>query len=181
MLDGDRLGLRENRVRVVPHDPDWPLLGRNLCRQLREAAGDHALDVAHVGSTAVPGLEAKPILDLALGTPTDALDPTLSEILHDLGYRFVADTGAAGGHLFALRTAPDVSVVHVHVVAYGGAQWHNYLVFRDVLRGDPQVRRTYAEVKRRLGERYPEDRAAYTAGKHDFVRWVLEGRGGVAQ
>lgn len=181
MLDGNRLGLRENRVRVVPHDPDWPAVGRTLCEQLREAAGALALDVAHVGSTAVPDLEAKPILDLALGTPSDTLDPSLDRLLRDLGYHYLADTGSAGGHLFALRSAPDVNTVHLHVVAYEGPQWHNYLVFRDVLRSDPEMRRAYAEVKRRLGERYPEDREAYTLGKHEFVRWVLDGWGGVAQ
>jgi GrpB-like predicted nucleotidyltransferase (UPF0157 family) len=181
MLDSDRLGLHEKRVLVVPHDPDWPTVGRDLCRRLREAAGDLALEVAHVGSTAVPGLEAKPILDLALGAPTEALDPALDRLLRDLGYHYVADTSSAGGHLFGLRTAPEVNAVHLHVVAYEGVQWHNYLVFRDVLLSDPEMRRAYAEVKRRLGERFPEDREAYTLGKHDFVRWVLDGWGGLAQ
>jgi GrpB-like predicted nucleotidyltransferase (UPF0157 family) len=140
---------------------------------VREAAGPLALDVQHVGSTAVPHLPAKPVLDLAAAVSALEVMPELIRRLTDLGYIYRGDGKDEGGHLFVWESEPDVRTIHLHVVTDGDPQWANYLRFRDRLRADPALRRRYAELKRRLHRRFPGDRKYYTDGKHHFIRAVL--------
>ena len=102
--------------------------------------------------------------------------PTLTRLIpaiERLGYQFRGDKGDSGGLLFVLEDRPAHRIGHVHVVPYGSEKWRQYLAFRDRLRIDPDARASYAEVKRRLGERFASDRQAYTAGKAAFVAGVL--------
>jgi GrpB-like predicted nucleotidyltransferase (UPF0157 family) len=132
-----------------------------------------AVAVEHVGPTAVPGLVAKPILDLAVGlAPTTDPDQVVSAI-ERLGYQFRGDKGDSGGLLFVLEDRPALQVAHVHVVPYGSEKWRRYLAFRDRLRIDPDARACYAEVKPRRGEQFASDRQACTARKVAFVAGVL--------
>ena len=167
------IGLKRHTVRVVDHNPGWAALGTEACHQVKEAGGDLIADIQHVGSTAVHDLPAKPILDLAAAVTTlDAL-PALIERLTACGYIYRGDEGDAGGHLFVWDSEPDVRMIHLHVVTLGDIQWRNYVRFRDLLRQDPDMRKRYAELKRELGLRFPDDREAYTDSKQDFIQQVL--------
>jgi GrpB-like predicted nucleotidyltransferase (UPF0157 family) len=168
------LGLTYGQVRLVDSDPGWPAAFERLAAELGGALGERAVAVEHVGSTAVPGLVAKPILDLAVGlAPTSDPDHVIPAI-ERLGYQFRGDKGDTGGLLlFVLEDRPAHRVGHVHVVPYGSEKWRQCLAFRDRLRIDPDARASYAEVKRRLGERFASDRQVYTAGKAAFVAGLL--------
>jgi GrpB-like predicted nucleotidyltransferase (UPF0157 family) len=155
------LGLAYGQVRLVDSDSAWPRAFERLAAELRTALGELAVAVEHVGSTAVPGLVAKPILDLVVLA------------IERLGYQFRGDKGDTGGLLFVLENRPAHRIAHVHVVPHGGERWRQYLVFRDRLRIDPDARAAYADVKRSLGEQFAGDRQAYTAGKEAFVAGLL--------
>lgn len=127
------IGLKRDIVRVVEHHPGWAALAENACRDIRLAAGDLITDLQHVGSTSVPELIAKPIIDIAAGIGTQDVVPELIELMPTIGYIYCGDTGDDGGHLFVQESSPDVRTVHVHVVDYNGSQWCNYLMFRDLL------------------------------------------------
>jgi GrpB-like predicted nucleotidyltransferase (UPF0157 family) len=127
-----------------------------------------------VGSTAVPGLPAKPILDLVAGVSSVDSVPELVRGLGGIGYTYRRDHGDAGGHLFVVDSAPGVRAIHLHVVEYNGRQWRNYVAFRDLLRHDPAIRKRYAKLKRELAKLYPNNREMYAAGKTDFVRNALD-------
>ena len=167
------LGLESKTVRVVPYDDRWP--------DLFDAESTHILDavaaarlpplaIEHVGSTAVMGLAAKPILDIAAGRPPDILPTTYIPILESLGYIYRGDGGLPGREFFRrgmLRSH------HIHLVELGGTHWSRYLRFRDALRADPEIRDAYADLKRALAGQFPRDREGYIAGKADFVERVL--------
>ena len=167
------LGLESKTVRVVSYDDRWPDLFDAEAARIVGAvtsAGLPPLAIEHVGSTAVPGLAAKPILDLAAGRPPDILSRTYIPILESLGYIYRGDGGLPGREFFRrgmLRSH------HIHLVELGGTHWSRYLRFRDALRADPALRDAYADLKRVLAVQFPRDREAYIAGKADFVERVV--------
>ena len=171
------LGLESKTVRVVPYDDRWPDLFDAESTRLVDAvtaAGLPGLAIEHVGSTAVPGLAAKPILDIAAGRPPDILPTTYIPALESLGYIYRGDGGLPGREFFRrgmLRSH------HLHLVELGGPHWDRYLRFRDALRAAPAVRDAYADLKRALAGQFPRDREGYIAGKADFVERVVRGSG----
>jgi len=150
------------------HDPAWLEIGARIVARLRPLLGARAVAVEHIGSTAVAGLIAKPIIDIAVGVETKG--PDLIALLESDGWIHVADRpDDDGGTLLVAETAPRHRTAHVHVVQHNGCEWRRYLTFRDALRGDPGLRHAYAQLKRALAASHPRDRAAYTDGKSGFV------------
>jgi GrpB-like predicted nucleotidyltransferase (UPF0157 family) len=167
------IGLKRHTVRVVEHNPAWLALGERECQLLREAGRGLILDAQHVGSTAVPGLAAKPILDVAVLVGNADVVPELIARLAPAGYVYRDDHGGHGGHLFIRESEPEVRVAHVHVFARGDRQWDECLIFRDALRDDADLRERYALLKQGLAKKHAADRPYYTAGKEAFIREVL--------
>ena len=167
------LGLRRGVVRLVDHQPIWAELFAQERQLLQRHLGHLVCDVQHVGSTAVPGLAAKPIIDIAVAIASLAVVADVRAALVGLGYLDRGDSAADGGHLFVRDGAPEVRTHHVHVVRIDDPQWRNYLAFRDALRSDPRARAEYAALKAGLSERLAHDRPAYTTGKVACIRRIL--------
>lgn len=172
-LAGAGLGLRKGALRLERTTGGHVEAGEALARAV--AAGVGAA-VEHVGSTAVVGLLAKPIVDLAVAWPPDAPLEALHTTL--AGWSYQGDSGDQGGHLFVLESEPWVRVSHLHAVDAGGRQWRRYLTLRDHLRGSAEARARYEATKLELIERHGADRRAYTDGKTatiealcDAARW----------
>jgi len=168
------IGLRRYTVRVVEHDPQWSALAADVCREALRVCGDLLVDLQHVGSTSVPDLPAKPILDIVAGAASLDVIQEFVQRLTGIGYIYRGDGGDEGGHLFVMESSPDVRTIHLHVVEHDGTQWSNYLRFRELLRQDPGIRNRYAELKRELERKFRDDRKCYTAFKNDFIRGILE-------
>jgi GrpB-like predicted nucleotidyltransferase (UPF0157 family) len=171
------IGLRRHTVWVVPHREEWHALFERELRVLLERVGDLSVDVQHVGSTAVPGLDAKPIIDIALAVRSAEDIPRLRRPLEGLGYVYRGDAGSDGGRLFVKESAPEVRTHHLHVVGVDDQQWRDWLLFRDELRADKALRDMYADLKKSLQERFAEDRKGYTEAKNAFVASVVRQRG----
>ena len=167
------IGLRRHTVRLVEHEPGWATLFAIEAELIRRCTGDLAVGVEHVGSTAVPGLVAKPILDIAIAAASSDTVPLVVERLRNAGYLDRGSAGANGGHLLVKEAAPHIRTVHAHVVDASDPQWAEYLHFRDELRANAATRQAYDELKKTLADEFREDRAAYTAGKDAFIRRVL--------
>jgi GrpB-like predicted nucleotidyltransferase (UPF0157 family) len=120
----------------------------------------------HFGS----GLDAKPIIDIAVAVPSTEAIPQLRQPLRDLGYIDRGDAGSNGGYIFAKESAPEVRTHHLHVVYADDPQWREYLLFRDMLRADETLRTRYAEIKKALRKQFAEDRKGYTNAKNEFIR-----------
>ena len=151
------LGLESKAVRVVPDDDRWPSLFETEAARILEAvesAGLPALAIEHVGSTAVPGLAAKPILDIGAGRPASLVSVGVCRRLRLTGNTSPRDGGPPGREFFrrgALRSH------HLHLVEQDGVHWSRYLRFRDALRAKPALRDAYAELKRALAGEFPRD------------------------
>jgi GrpB-like predicted nucleotidyltransferase (UPF0157 family) len=169
------LGLPRGIVRIHASDPRWPALFSSEADRLNAMIAHRDLGplaLEHVGSTAVPGLAAKPILDLMAGLPPDTdWKPYVSTLLA-AGYEARGPQGIAERELFVL--GPEESRTHhLHVVEKGSRFWIDHLEFRDRLRGDPELAGSYAKLKYDLAARHIGDREAYTSGKAAFIAAVL--------
>jgi len=166
-------GLAHGTVQLIEWTPRWAELFAVESARLSAALGDLALDIEHYGSTSVPGLVAKPLLDILVGG-TDATDPApYIAALAPLGYDYSAHAGVPEHLVFGRGTARTHLV---HVVRYGGDAWRKALAFRDALRADPGLRNDYAALKRQLAERHGSDRSRYTAAKSAFIERTLSVR-----
>ena len=167
------IGLRLGIVRVVAHRSAWRGLFEEERRVLQKHIGGFVEDIQHVGSTAVPGLAAKPILDIALAVASEDAIAQCVQALCDCGYIDRGDQGGEGGYLVVKERAPDLRTHHLHIVTLTDPQWSGYLRFRDALREDESLRIRYSQLKRDLQRQHSRDRLAYTVAKHDFIRAVM--------
>jgi len=168
------LGLARRKVRLVPYDPRWPALYREECERLRRCLGP--LPLEHVGSTSVPGLDSKPVLDLMLGVGGDAARMQMIEPLQRAGYTH-GDSDVIAGRLYFRRDDEAGRRTHqLSVCAFGGRFWTEHLAFRDALRADAVMAAAYLRLKFELAQRFPSDRIAYSEAKSDFVATALSAR-----
>ncbi len=168
------IGLKRHTVQIVQSHPHWMTLAKQICATIRQTCTALIADVQHVGSTSVPDLPAKPILDIVVAIQTTDAMPDLIDKLSEIGCIYRRYSEENGGHLFVMESAPDVRTAHIHVVLADSSRWFSYLRFRDILRNDPTIRRRYAALKRQLRDQYPDDRKTYTASKNRFIRSVLD-------
>jgi GrpB-like predicted nucleotidyltransferase (UPF0157 family) len=173
------LGLESGTVRVVPYDSKWPTLFAAEAEALRQrfALEGLPLVIEHTGSTAVPGLPAKPILDILAGYPPGAALPPYISALTGAGYVHRGEQEIPGRDFFR-RGNPRA--YHLHLTAIDSAFWRDHLAFRDHLRADNTLRDAYGALKRDLAARFPRDREAYIAAKESFVNEVLRDAAGSA-
>ena len=161
-------------VLLSPYSPLWPAIFDVEARAL-ERLLDGGVRVEHIGSTAVPGLGAKPIIDVLVGAPDLAFVEARIPRLVEHGYQYVAEfERAVPQRRYFRRTDGQPGHFHVHAVVLDSPFWRSHLAFRDALRRDPALAARYWKLKQRLAARFPNDRAAYTDGKADFIREVLD-------
>lgn len=169
----DILGLENGQVVLVPSNSSWSAAFEREASDLKLVMKGRQVGIEHVGSTSIPGIRAKPILDIMFGAAnlTDGLD--LATVLAELKYEIRPNAGLPAEHVFA-KGAPRTHLLHV--VEYDGEVWQQKLAFRDALREDHQLALAYERLKVELSLRFAADRAAYTDGKTEFVRGVVASR-----
>jgi len=166
----DALGLESGVVRVVEYDVRWPALFAAEARRIRHECGTLPLALEHIGGTSIPGMCAKPVIDIGAGRPHGSPIRDYVTALEQAGYEHRGERGVPGREFFR-RGQPRA--FHLHLVEEGGALWRDYLAFRDSLRDDPEAARRFAERKRVLAARFPRDREGYTEAKTAHVEDVL--------
>jgi GrpB-like predicted nucleotidyltransferase (UPF0157 family) len=158
-------------VEICPYDPDWSSIFAAVGVRLRNALGSIALRIDHIGSTSVPGLAAKPIIDVQVSVV--ALDPVAPYRvpLERLGLVFRSENTERTKRYF--RETPGTRRTHIHVRRAGSWAEQFALLFRDYLRVHPEDRDRYAELKRRLARELQDDRHSYTEAKIPFIWEVM--------
>ena len=161
-------------VTLLEHQSAWPREFTEVAAEIAVLFSSNPVSVEHIGSTSVPGLCAKPVLDIMLGTSDLSIVSARSAGLLELGYRYRPEyeVEIPERRYFVRAEGPGLRV-HLHALVEGGAQWRNHLTFRDALRNDAELMQEYAALKRQLALRHSVDKAAYTLAKAPFIRRVL--------
>ena len=159
-----------SEVTIDPYDPQWPTMYEEERERINGALDGLIAEIHHVGSTAVPGLPAKPIIDIMIAVRKfeDAIE--CIGPLHDLGYAFI-DYPQNTERRFFRKGQPRTH--HLHIVEVGSAELRDHLVFRDALRANAEWRDQYATLKSALADRHRNDRAQYSESKTEFVQKIL--------
>lgn len=160
---------------VVEYDPNWLHIFEQLHARVWPAVSDLALSVEHVGSTSVPGLAAKPVIDLNVVARSEQDVPALIERLATLGYVHRGNLGIEGREAF--YQPADLPRHHLYLSPQGSLGLRNHLTVRDHLRANPAIAREYGELKRRLARAFPDDIDGYIDGKTDFIVGILRRAG----
>lgn len=164
-------------IRLAPYDDRWPLQFADERERLRTRFA-HVSKIEHVGSTAVPGLQAKPIIDILAGVESMAVADRLFEPLLAHGYTTSREFNATlADRRWFMRSANGRRTHHLHVVVAGDPTWTQWLRFRDVLRADGVLAQQYGALKAELAAKYRHDREAYTHAKSEFVAAAIAAHG----
>ena len=155
-------------VRIVEYDTAWPAMAVAEMALVEDALGSLVTRVDHVGSTAVPGMAAKPIVDLQASVVAISPVEPYAQPLEEVGYLFAPDPDSPDFHFFG-KPAARPRTFHLHICVAGGEDERRHLAVRDYLRAHPEEARGYGEVKRRLVASRPGDRLAYIEGKAEYV------------
>jgi GrpB-like predicted nucleotidyltransferase (UPF0157 family) len=166
----DPLGLESGVVRLVEYNVRWPALFAAERHRILAECAPLALRLEHIGGTSIPGMCAKPVLDIAAGRPRDVAIRRCVAALEQAGYEHRGERGVPGREFFR-RGLPRA--YHVHLVEDGGALWRDYVAFRDYFRTHAEAARQFADVKRVLAARFSHDRQAYMLAKSPHVQGVL--------
>jgi len=168
------LGCERHLVRLVPYQPAWAELFQQEAERLRVALTGHVVRIEHVGSTAVPGLDAKPILDIVVAV-RDMTEAALFEhALRPLAYIHRTENDTPGRLYFVKRLPDDRSTHHLNITEVGNECWFTHVAFRDYLREHPEAREKYRKLKLDLVSRCTSDRAAYQESKAEFICRTLD-------
>lgn len=159
-----------SEVTIVPYNPAWPLMYEEERETITAAVGGLIAEIHHVGSTAVPGLPAKPIIDIMIAVPRFENAIECIGPLSDLGYAFI-DHPQNTERRFFRKGQPRTQ--HVHIVEASSAELRDHLAFRDALRANSEWRDQYAALKYALADRHRNDRAQYSESKTEFVQKIL--------
>ena len=137
------LGLKRGIVKLEAHDKQWDDIANQTIKELKVILGDDVIDIQHIGSTAIPTIKAKPIIDIVVGV----------NVMGDM--------------------EKDIRTHHIHVVKWNETEWKNYIHFRDYLNANEDVALQYQKLKEELEGKYADDRAAYTMGKRNMIDMIL--------
>lgn len=157
-------------VIVTTYNPLWTAMFRAEALDLSEVFGENLLDIHHIGSTSVPGLKAKPIIDIMPIVKDIQVIDTLGEKMQELGYEAMGEYGIPQRRYF--RKGGENRTHHVHVFEVGSEHIERHLAFRDYLRAHLDEATRYGDLKEALAKRYPEDIEAYMDGKNDYIKRV---------
>ena len=167
------IGLRRGTVRLVAHHSGWAANFDGEKQLLLKTLGEKVVDIRHIGSTSIPGMPAKPIIDILAAVQKLADVETFAQGLSQIGYKDKGSGGVSGRRYF-VKGGEVQRTHHLNFCEPNSVFWRSHLAFREYLERHPESAREYAALKRRLADEFPNDRGAYTDGKEEFVRSVLD-------
>lgn len=162
-------------VVVVDYDPMWPAIFEQLRDHVWPVVRDISISIEHIGSTSVPELAAKPIIDLSIVVPSDADVPLAIERLATLDYVHKGNLGIEGREAF--KRPEGLPRHNLYLCPQSSLGLKNPLAVRDYLRTHPDMARTYGDLKKQLAAQFPRDIDRYVAGKTDFILNILQQQG----
>lgn len=161
------------KVTVVEYRPEWQKIFEDEKRILQTALGDVPAQIEHIGSTAVAGLAAKPIIDLMVGLEDFSIADNVVPKIEALGYEYIRKYEAVMPfRRFFKKERSGIRTHNIHMVGIGGEFWERHILFRDYLRQNPDVAGQYASLKKELAGREWEDVNEYADAKTEFIKEI---------
>jgi GrpB-like predicted nucleotidyltransferase (UPF0157 family) len=170
-IDPEILWRKREQIVLTPHDPRWLTIAADEGRHIAQACGNAVLRVEHIGSTSVPGLIAKPVIDLMPLMKSVAEGFACVAPMWALGYWYAGEYGIAGRHFF-VKGSPRTH--HVHMLVEGSKEARRHVAVRDVLRARPEMSIRYAALKQDLAFQFGDDRESYSKAKGEFMRELFD-------
>lgn len=158
------------KVEVVPHDPSWRDAFTAEAKHIAAALGANVVAIHHIGSTAIPGIHAKPVIDLLVEVDDIEAIDARSSAMESIGYQVMGEYGIPGRRYFRKDDRHGTRTHQVHAFQAGSAEAERHLAFRDYMIAHPTDARAYGELKRKLAEEYPHDMNGYMDGKDGFIK-----------
>jgi len=158
------------RVRVVAHDPAWSVKAEQEAHRLQTALGEFVVAIHHIGSTAIPSIYAKPIIDFLLEVDSIEILDEHAKYIEDLGYQSMGEYGIPGRRYFRKSNDQGIRTHHVHSFEEDHEEVFKHLVFRDYIIAHPEEAEAYGQLKHRLAIAHPDDIEAYVDGKDPFIK-----------
>ncbi|MBP3630287.1 MAG: GrpB family protein [Clostridia bacterium] len=166
------LGLHKDKVELHPYDEQWAIEFQKEKQILQGLLSGIALDIQHVGSTSIPGISAKPIIDIAVAVKDLGDLEKVIPVLQNAGYD-VKNSIEDKGEVLGAKGSPECRTHYIHIEPQGSEYWNNHILFRDYLLNHPEYISQYETMKQGVLEQFKE-RKLYTAHKNDFIKKILD-------
>lgn len=167
------IGLNKNSVKVVPYDETWKYEFEKEKQILKNLLKDFDVQIEHVGSTSIPGLSAKPIIDIAIGAKDEKMLFEVAKVLENAGYDML-NSYEEKGEILARKGSPENRTHYIHIEIVGSEYWNEFMYFKRYMLDNPEEVRNYQVLKEQLSEKYANERKMYTASKNEFITNILE-------
>ncbi|MCH2154010.1 MAG: GrpB family protein [Phycisphaerales bacterium] len=161
------MGIEPGQITLVPHDPAWSELAEAELTRIHEACPERIIEWAHIGSTAIPNLSARPVLDLLVGVEEMMHSGDTIQPLKSIGYRCHGEQGVPGRRFFSF-SREGRALVHVHLYRVGSPLWQSAIATHEQLLANAELAQEYDELRKRALESDPGDLAGYEQAKRDF-------------
>ncbi|MBF2028290.1 MAG: GrpB family protein [Oscillatoriales cyanobacterium C42_A2020_001] len=160
------------KVEVISPDPAWQEEFQKESQQLAWAMGENIVAIHHIGSTAIPGIYAKPVIDFLIEVKSIVKTDEQNGAMTTIGYEAMGEFGLPGRRYFRKKLSPEIRTHNVHTYEVGSPEITRHLAFRDYMIAHPDDAQQYSELKRQLAKQYPHDIEGYMDGKDEFVKMM---------
>ncbi|MBA4121555.1 MAG: GrpB family protein [Acidobacteria bacterium] len=160
------------KVEVVPHNPRWRNAFEAEAKHIGAALGENVVAIHHIGSTAIPDIYAKPVIDLLVEVGNITEVDERSSAMEALGYEAMGEFGIPGRRYFRKDNQEGIRTYQIHVFEAGSAQIDRHLAFRDYMIAHPEDARKYSELKRKLAKEHSQSINGYMDGKDSFIKEI---------
>lgn len=167
------IGLHKSLVTVYPYDETWPMEYKKEEKILREHLIGLDIGIEHVGSTSIPGLSAKPIIDVAIGAKNEEDLFEVAKRLENAGYNLL-NSYEEKGEVLARKGAPECRTHYIHIQLLGSEYWNEFMYFKRYMLDHPESVKEYQKLKEELSVKYADERKKYTASKNEFISNILK-------
>lgn len=167
------VGLKRGIVAICEHQPEWNTMAAETIRDLKELFGEAAVDIQHIGSTAIASIRAKPILDIAVGVKCLSELGGKAEVLEESGHYQKKYNRFSGDLLYVIEGEDSVRTHQIHILEIDSEQWRNYVDFRDYMNLFPEKAKEYEALKERLARDCGDVQTVYTDGKREYMQQML--------
>lgn len=167
------IGLKRGTVILRKHHREWVDAFELERSNLKNLFGNTAIDIQHIGSTSIPGLVAKPIIDILMTVKSLSVVENIRPTLENVGYEYRGNGSDDRQILFA-KGPEELRTHYLHITEHGSPVWNNDIAFRDYLRTHPETVSAYEKLKKKLATQYADKRGDYTAGKAEFIQSILK-------